>query len=154
MSFIAVIFHFTEAYLNAEIFQDTRADTGHEHFCCTGTHLWKTKFYHSLKTSCMVGSSTMDCMGVRELCSENEEQFEKLKGPDSTLGRQQKVILLKCSLFLSCIFVEWTHSVLYCIQAVNCRVPVGNMSYTLDYNGSPSPPRRHEYTLAAGKRAS
>lgn len=43
MSFIAVIFHFTKAYLNAEIFQDTRADTGHEHFCCTGDPFVKNK---------------------------------------------------------------------------------------------------------------
>ena len=36
MSFIANIFHFTKAYVNAEIFQDTRADMVDEHSCYTG----------------------------------------------------------------------------------------------------------------------
>lgn len=36
MSFIAIIFHFPIVHLNAEIFEDTRADTVREHFCCTG----------------------------------------------------------------------------------------------------------------------
>lgn len=35
MSSIAIIFHFTKAHLNVEIFQNRRADTDREHFCCT-----------------------------------------------------------------------------------------------------------------------
>lgn len=153
MSSIAIIFHFTKSHLNAEIFQDIEQTQHMNTSAALEIHLWTTVLaFPENKLHGWIFYKGLH--GMRELCSENEEEFEKLKGPDSALGREQKVILLECNLFLSCIFVEWTYSVLNCIQAVNCRVPAGNTSYALDYNKSSTPPRQHEYALAAGKRAS
>lgn len=100
MSFIAIIFHFTKAHLNVEIFQGTRADTAHKHSCCNWRPICEPRFPFP-KTSWIVGSSAKGCIGMSELRSENEEEFKKLKGTDSSLGREQKVILLECNLFLS-----------------------------------------------------
>lgn len=91
---------------------------------------------------------------MRELCSENEGEFKKVKESDSSLGTEKKVILLECDVFLSYIFVEQTYNDLDYIQAVNCRVSVVNICYALDYNRSTSLHRSHEYALAAENRAS
>lgn len=86
----------------------------------------------------------------------NAEIFQITKAVTAlgALGAKQKVILLECDVFLSYIFVEWTYSGLDCIQAVDCRVRVGNVCHALDYNRSTSLHRWQEYALAAGDRAS